>query len=117
MTTLHERENNPDSQQHLDTNRQKFETDAQFLLRQMINGEVLTAKTVVQKYGVADRRLRDLEIDGKCEKRWRLNENGKRMYVEYFVPRIKSPSKSEVIQRATKVIELLKSTGQQLSLL
>ena len=82
-------ENNDDSQRHLEENRNKFESDAQFLLNQMKRGERLTAKTVVQKYGIADRRLRDLENEGKCKKEWKLNEAGKRLYVEYFceIPR------------------------------
>ena len=59
----------------------------------MLRGERLTAKTVVQKYGIADRRLRDLENEGKCTKSWKLNEQGKRMYVEYYCEIPKEPTK------------------------
>tara|TARA_R110000868_G_scaffold203901_1_gene451815 strand:+ start:1273 stop:1605 length:333 start_codon:yes stop_codon:yes gene_type:complete len=93
----HIRENNDDSERHLSENRSKFETDAMFLLKQMLRGEILTAKTVVQKYSIADRRLRDLENDGKCKKRWKLNEVGKRLYVEYFCEIPKQLTKSDII--------------------
>jgi predicted DNA-binding ArsR family transcriptional regulator len=92
----HLRENNDDTEQHLSENRDKFESDAMFLLKQMLRGEVLTAKTVVQKYGVADRRLRDLENEGKCKKRWKLNDDGKRQYVEYYCEVGKLPTKQSL---------------------
>jgi len=115
---VHIKERGDESQEHLDNNRSKFESDALFLLHQMQHGEVLTAKTVVQKYGVADRRLRDLANENKCSKRWKLNEQGKRLYVEYFVPFATPPSKREVIIKANKTIESLKKvatqTGKQL---
>ncbi len=113
----HIRENSEDTQLHLDSNREKFETDAQFLLRLMMAGRKLSAKSVVQEFGIADRRLRDLENEGKCEKQWVFNDSGKRMYVEYFVPRIMPPTKTEVIKNAAKVIEMMKKTGTQLPLL
>lgn len=102
---LHQFENNSDSQSFLDENRDKFESDAAFLLHQMQRGERLTAQTVVQKYGIADRRLRDLHNDGKCSKEWKLNEQGKRMYVEYFVERPKPPGKLMVIEYWDKLVQ------------
>jgi len=99
---VHDQENNEDSQRHLQENSDKFETDCQFLLKQMLRGERLTAKTVVQKYGIADRRLRDLEIAGKCKKEWKLNEAGKRLYVEYFCEIAKPPTKLQVVARWTE---------------
>ena len=93
---VHQRENNDDTERHLQENIGKFETDAQFLLKQMLRGEVLSAKDVVQKYGIADRRLRDLFIDGKCKRRWKLNEAGKRLFVEYYIEIPKLPTKADV---------------------
>tara|TARA_R110000868_G_scaffold381370_1_gene647752 strand:+ start:348 stop:707 length:360 start_codon:yes stop_codon:yes gene_type:complete len=93
---VHYKENSEDTQRHLDENRDKLESDAMFLLKQMLRGEILTAKTVVQKYSIADRRLRDLENDGKCKKRWKLNDDGKRQYVEYFCEIPKEPTKQSV---------------------
>lgn len=95
---IHQRENNEDSEKHLQENHDKFQSDAVFLLHQMLRGERLTAKTVVQKYGIADRRLRDLEIAGKCRKEWVLSESGKRLYVEYFCEIPKPPTKQSVTQ-------------------
>lgn len=97
MTDLtHIRENNEDSQQHLDSNREKFETDAMFLLKQMMRGERLSAKTVVQKYGCESRRLREIFSEGKCEKVWVTDTNGKRKFVEYFITPPKPISKTEL---------------------
>ena len=92
---VHYKENNDDTQSHLDANREKYETDAQFLLKQMKRGEILTAQTVVKKYSCEPRRLRDLHNDGKCEKAWKLNEAGKRLYVEYFIPPPEAPTKEK----------------------
>ena len=108
----HLRENNSDTEQHLSENREKFETDAVFLWRLMQRGERLTRQIVVEKYKICDRRLGDLHSEGKCEKEWKLNEKGKRMYVEYFVPIHKLPSKTEVIQKATIVIDMMKRLGK-----
>lgn len=105
MSFTHDRENNEDTERHLSENRQKFETDAMFLLRQMMAGERLTAKTVVQKYGIADRRLRDLEIDGKCKKVWKLNDVGKRIYVEYYCEIPLPPTKKKAIASATNFLD------------
>lgn len=102
---VHIKESSDDTQSHLDQNRDKFESDAMFLLRQMKNGERLTAKTVVQKYGIADRRLRDLENDGKCKKEWKLNDQGKRICVEYFCEIPKPPGKLMVIENWDKLTQ------------
>lgn len=99
----HIRENNDDTERHLSENREKFETDAMFLLKQMMRGEVLTAKTVVQKYSIADRRLRDLENEGKCKKRWKLNNEGKRLCVEYYCEIPRPITKSELIANWDKL--------------
>ena len=96
--TIHQRESEDDTERHLQENHEKFETDCQFLLKQMLRGERLTAKTVVKKYEISDRRLRDLQIAGKCQKEWKLNEQGKRMYVEYFVPLPKIPTKAQALK-------------------
>lgn len=92
-----ERQSPQETESFLQENIQKYETDAVFLYKLMQNGERLTAKDVMQKYGIHDRRLRDMEISGKCEKAWKLNENGKRMYVEYFINLSHPPTKKEVI--------------------
>lgn len=106
---IHQRESSEDTERHLQENISKFEIDAVFLLKLMLKGERLTAKMVVQKYGKESRRLRDLFISGKCEKEWVLNEKGKRLYVEYFITVLKPPTKSEVVEKAGRVIQMLKA--------
>ena len=96
---IHQRENSEDTERHLQENMEKAETDCVFLLRQMLCGERLTRQVVVEKYKINDRRLGDLFISGKCEKRWVVGENGKRKYVEYFVNVPKPPTKTELIQQ------------------
>lgn len=95
--SIHQRENSEDTEKHLQENISKLETDCQFLLKLMKRGERLTGKTVMIKYEIHDRRLRDLHIAGKCEKSWKLNEKGKRMYVEYFISPTQPPTKAKVI--------------------
>lgn len=99
---IHQRENSEDTEKHLQENHDKFETDCQFLLKLMLRGERLTGKTVMIKYEIHDRRLRDLHISGKCEKAWKLNEKGRRMYMEYFITPPKRPTKKEVIEMFSK---------------
>lgn len=93
---IHQREMTGDTESFLQENVGKFTSHAIFLLGLMLKGDRLSAKTVVQKYSIADRRLRDLEIAGKCQKAWKTNEAGKRLYVEYFIPIPKPNSKTEL---------------------
>lgn len=100
--SIHQRENSEDTEKHLQENISKLETDCQFLLKLMKRGERLTGKTVMTKYEIHDRRLRDLHIAGKCEKAWKLNEKGKRMYVEYYITPPSPPTKKAVIEMFSK---------------
>jgi hypothetical protein len=99
---IHQRESTEETESFHQENIKKAESDAVFLLGQMLRGEILTAKTVVQKYGIADRRLRDLQISGKCKKRWKLNDDGKRQYVEYYCEIPKAPTKLSVAAKWTE---------------
>ena len=103
MTDLtHIKENNSDSQQHLEENRQKFETDAVFLLRLMKMGKRLTRLSVVKDYGIDGRRLGELHSEGQCKKSWKINDKGKRLYVEYYVPIPKMLTKTELCNLVQK---------------
>lgn len=97
----HQIENNEDSQRHLDENRGKFETDAVFLLRLMMGGKVLSGQDV-SDMRINDRRLRELFAEGKCKKRWKLSDVGKRLYVEYYCEIPLPPTKQKAIEWATK---------------
>lgn len=105
---IHQRENNEDTESHLQENISKYETDAVFLLRLMLSGERLTRQRVAE-LKIDGRRLGDLFISGKCEKAWKVNEKGKRMYVEYYITIPKPPTKSELITKVAKVINLMQS--------
>lgn len=111
---LHQREKSENTESFLQENIEKFGGDALFLLKLMLRGERLTGKDVVQRYGIHDRRLRDLEISGKCEKRWVLKENGKRSHVEYFVTIPHPPTKHEVIQKADAIIRTMKDIPKKM---
>ncbi len=105
---IHQRENNGDTESFLQENISKHEIGAVFLLKLMLRGERLSGKTVMQKYGIHDRRLRDLEISGKCQKEWKLNEQGKRLYVEYFIPRPYPITKTELIKKTEQATNNLR---------
>ncbi len=102
---IHQRESSEDTESFLQENIKTFETDCLFLLKCMLRGERLSAKTVVQKYGKESRRLRELYTSGKCEKEWMHNEKGKRTHVEYFITPPKPPTKHS-LQIAYKQKEL-----------
>lgn len=112
----HEIENNQDSEKHLSENREKFESDCLFLLKEMMKGRRLSAQDV-NDMKINDRRLRELFSEGKCKKEWKLNENGKRMFVQYFIPKIETPSKTKNIEKAKQFFDLLKNKATQIKLL
>jgi hypothetical protein len=93
---VHYKENDTDVQRHLDENRATFETDCMYLLRLMNMGRRLSSQDV-HDMRINDRRLRELESEGKCTKAWKFNEQGKRMYVEYFIEGLRPPTKGQVV--------------------
>jgi hypothetical protein len=116
---LHERENNQETETFLKESGKKFSQDCVTAMKLMYQGIRLNGETCKELYGLHDRRLRDCR-QGRpdmVKSAWKKDVNGKRLYVEYWIDVPTPPSKHEVIQRATKVIELLKNTGKQLSLL
>ena len=101
---VHQKEGCENTESFLQENINDYESNCVFLLKEMRHGKRLTAKMVVQHYGMNDRRLRDLEIAGKCQKEWKLTDEGKRMYVEYFIKPAQPPTKAKVIQFWTNEI-------------
>lgn len=97
---VHYRENNEDTQRHLDENRATFESDCMYLLRLMNMGKRLSRQQVSDMH-INERRLGELHEDGKCKREWMFRElpNGKkkRTHVEYFIPIPKPPTKGQVI--------------------
>lgn len=98
MGLTHEIENNSDSQQHLDENLDKFSGDVKIVLQLLYSGHRLSAKDVVVKYGLHDRRLRDAiaALPNIVKKEWVLKPNGKRDYVVYYIEKQKPPTKKEL---------------------
>ncbi len=95
---IHEHESGSESQNHLNENLDKFKGDLKIVFQLLFSGIRLTAMDLVEKYHIHDRRLRDA-IKARPEvvkKEWKLNEQGKRMYVEYFIPTFKPPTKSDL---------------------
>lgn len=120
---LHQRESDDNTESFLQENINDFKRDLDFVLMLMRNGKRLTAKSLVQEYGIADRRLRDAYLNResiekksgeKIMREWKLNEKGKRMYVEYFMLNPFPPTKSEVIANAERGMESLKKAEKVL---
>lgn len=111
---IHQRETQEETESFLQENIEGFENSCKFLLKKMLSGERLSAKTVMVKYGIHDRRLRDLEIAGRCQKEWMYRENGKRSHVEYFIPIPKPITKTELIEKTNIAIEKLKTAERTL---
>lgn len=57
---IHTKENNPGTQRHLDENREKFKSDAEYLLNMLKNGKRLSNIDVAQM-GIDNRRLREAD--------------------------------------------------------
>jgi len=98
---LHQAENNEDSQRHLQENSGKFETHCEFLLRLMKHGRRLSSQDA-HDMRINDRRLRNLHNAGKCQREWKLNDEGKRLYVEYYIPTPKMLTKTELCNLVQK---------------
>ena len=105
---IHQRESDDNTESFLQENIDKLRSDLMIIFRAMRLGRRLTGKTVVQEFNLHDRRLRDLYAEREYIKRktgweikkeWKLNEKGKREYVEYFAvaPKI-YPTKSALQQ-------------------
>lgn len=110
---LHQRESSAWSEQFLKDNGEKFAKQAVDVLRLLYSGMRLTAMQTNQILNIADggRRLREIFAARKeCKKDKRIT-NGKVEGVEYWLDVPAPPSKHEVIERATKVIEMFKRTN------
>ena len=95
---VHQHENNPDTQEFLKSNGEKFQGDCLTAMRLMFSGIRLTSQDCWVKYGINDRRLRDCHNarPDTVKKEWKLNEQGKRMYVEYFIEKFQPPTKADL---------------------
>ena len=112
---LHQVENNEDSQQHLDSHKEKFLSDCRIALRELYTGQRITGKYLKDKYGEADwtRRLREVFLARKDVKRdWVRTADGKTTnYKEFWMEIPMQPTKQECLDWAHNYLEAMKSKG------
>ena len=85
---VHDLENNPASQLHLDQYRDRFNAQCWDVLTRMLNGERLSSKSAINT-GIGDirRRAKDL-IDNygiPVQRRWAEIKGVKQHYKEYYI--------------------------------
>ena len=104
MSLLHERENDASTEEFFKSNGEKFQGDNLTAMRLMSSGIRMTSQDCWVKYGIHDRRLRDCHNarPDMVKKEWKLNDEGKRMYMEYFIPKFKPPTKKELMANINK---------------
>ena len=95
---IHEKENNQDTESFLKSNGKKFQGDCLTVMKLLYSGKRLSGHELQVTYGLHDRRLRDCfnARPDIVKREWVLNDAGKRMYVEYFIPKFSPPTKSEL---------------------
>lgn len=92
---IHQHESNIDESFLLEK-RGDFESDSRFLLHLLYRGCRLSGRQV-EMWGINSRRLRELIVSHKdVKKGWKLDENGKRVVMEYWMDAVKPPTKSDV---------------------
>lgn len=104
---LHEFESTEETQSFLKENGKKFSQDCITAMKLMYQGVRLNGETCKQLYGLHDRRLRDC-FAGRpdiVKRVWVKDTEGKRKYVEYFIPQQVPPTKQKAVEWATKFLE------------
>lgn len=119
---LHQRENSSDTESFLLEKRKDFESDAKFLLDLLYRGWRLNGRQV-EMWGINSRRLRDIFVSHKeVHREWKLNKEGKREVMEYFLSVPKQPTKKELqdfltsYQNETPVIDINRKSYYQQNL-
>lgn len=103
---LHNNENNPESQKHLENNAQKFSQQCLKILEILNQGKRITVMSAMT-YGIASlpRRLKDLrDRNGinNINEAWVKGSNGKNSHKEWWIEITTRPTKGEVVQKAIK---------------
>ena len=74
----------------------------------------LICKEVVSKYGINGRRLRELFNEkSDVKKQWKLNDKGKRIFVEYFVEMPIPPTKAQAIEIGQQILDAMNKEIKQ----
>lgn len=117
---IHDRENNEETESFLMQNGKKFSQDCITAMKLMYSGVRLNGDTCKQLYGFSDRRLRDC-IAARPDivrKEWKRNSEGKRLYVEYYIPPTITPTKAKAIEMGQSILDAMnaKANGVQQNL-
>lgn len=117
---IHDRENNPESEQHLKENNKKFSKQCLKVMELLHRGIRLTTINAVS-YGILSlpRRILDLKENGiKIDEQWLLDDNGKRTIKEWYIlQRIEKPRKKDVVNEWNKKLKENPPNFKQLDLL
>lgn len=120
MSLLHSIENNKDTQSFLEENSGKLQSQCERVMELLYTGKRLSERDLVIDYGMngGGRRLRECKAarPNIINKEWKKDANGKRLYMEYWIDCPKIQTKSDVVRKATALIENMKSIGQQQAL-
>lgn len=109
---VHSRENNFDSEAHLEQHRHKFNEQCFRALKLMLAGEKLTNYSCLTVHDIGDikRRAKDL-IDGyhiPVRREWALDEHGNKQPFKWFY--IAEVDRSQVMQIVIDKLEIKKAS-------
>lgn len=105
-TETHQRENNPESEQHLQENQKKFSRQCLKVLELLYQGKRLTTYSA-PGYGILSlpRRILDIKENGvHIDERWLTDAGGKRTVKEWFI-NFKTTTKADVIKQWSKKLK------------
>lgn len=119
---VHSRDNNSDSQNHLEANEQHFNAQCKKILALLRKGEVLTQRRGMIEFDIGDtrRRISELREGGiVISDEWILDDDGKvTKCKKWFIPEFASPTKEVVYKKNEKAStdyskEIIKSTKKK----
>jgi len=85
---VHEHENNPESQEHLDKNKKHFSKQCLKVLQLLLDGKRLTVKSAITHYEIwsLPRRILDLKENGiNISEEWVKGTHGENKIKQYFL--------------------------------
>lgn len=104
---IHGRENNEESEQHLQENQKKFSQQCLRVMELLNHGKRLTVASAIG-YGIMSlpRRVADCKENGlHIQDEWVRDERGKRLFKEWFITITKRPTKKAVIDKHSKWVQ------------
>ena len=118
-TETHQRENNEESEQHLQANQKKFSRQCLKIIEILSSGKTLTTLTA-PSYGILSlpRRILDLKENGVViNDRWLLDDKGKQTVKEWFMVIKTRPTKKQITEKWQNRVKESKSKWSQINLL